>query len=215
MGIMDKLMFWKKEPDLGDAGKGLEDLGGGPGSDSQSDMGGNDPYGSAGVQGAGGQPGSQGGPSPQGMETGYGMGKDDLGLGQDPTAGLGGTSEIPSNLPDSSAQIGGGQAGGQGAQQAQGQQAPQGAGQQQGGMRSAPLERKPVHYQEIPQSQQGSQGGGYGSQGGQGQGHQRDVSKDLEVISSKLDSIKSMLDMINHRLDGLERQQNKRGRMEW
>lgn len=73
-------------------------------------------------------------------------------------------------------------------------------------MKSMPLERKPIYYQEVSH-QQGA--------GGYGQPYQRDVSKDLEVISAKLDSIKSMLDMINHRIDAMERQQGKKGRMEW
>lgn len=156
MGLFSKLMFWRHEPDIGDAGMGLGGL-------------------------------------DEGKETGFGMGKDELGLGRDSTAGLGGTGEISSTGPMEK------------------EVSMRGPGfehfEEPTPLKSAPLEKKPIYYQEIPQ--QGQVGPAYQ------QPYQRDVSKDLEIISAKLDTIKSMLDAINHRIDSIERQQGKKGRMEW
>jgi len=153
MGIMDKLMFWKHEPDFGSDIKGMEDIGG-------RDL---------------------------------GLGKDpSLDLGHDTTTGLGGTGELPPMGMEKDVNI-------------------RGPGfehvEQPKPLESAPLEKKPIYFQEM-----GQQGGAVQQQYA---APQRDLSKDLEVISAKLDTIKSMLDTLNHRLNTLERQQNKKGSMEW
>lgn len=124
-----------------------------------------------------------------GKETGFGLTKDPLGA--DRTPGLGGTGELPSQGLGADISMKG-----PGFEHAE-EPAP---------FRSQP-ERKPVYYQEVPQ--QGF-GGGYNQQQ-----YQRDFAKDMEIISAKLDSIKAMLDTINHRIDTIERQQSKKGRMEW
>lgn len=161
MGLMDKLAFWRKEPDF-DFGKGMGDSGG----SGLGDMGG-------------------------GKESGFGMDNDTLGLGKDSTSGLGGTGDLSSTGP------------------LQNDISLRGPGfekfEEPATLKPSPLERKPVYYQETQQSSPYAMP----MHGG------RDLSKDIEVISAKLDSIKSMLDMMNHRLDAMERQQPKRGRMEW
>lgn len=161
MGVMDKLMFWKKEPDISGPDKDFPDL-------SKEFAGGFD----------------------SGKDTGFGMGKDSLGLGKDTTPGLGGTGDMSKGPYENDISMRG-----PGFEHVE-EPAP---------LKSAPLEKKPIYYQEIGQAP-----GQY-----QQQPYQRDISRDIEVISAKLDSIKTMLDMLNHKIDAMERQQNKRGRMEW
>jgi len=126
-----------------------------------------------------------------GKETGYGLTKEPL--GSDRAPGLAGTGELPSDSLGAGMSVKD-----TGFEHAE----------EPAQFRSQP-ERKPAYFQEIPQQQ------GYGGFNQQQQGYQRDFSKDMEIISAKLDSIKAMLDTINHRIDSIERQQGKKGRMEW
>lgn len=130
-----------------------------------------------------------------GKETGFGMGKDSLGMEMDRTPGLGGTGDMSSQGYGADTGI-----------------KPMGFEHEEPSpLKSAPLEKR--YYQEIPQQQPYGQGLGQ-QQYGQ-QVYQRDIFKEVEILSAKLDSIKALLDSINHRLDAMERQQTKKGRMEW